>query len=125
MVTSGQVTPGKTTIDIDVLLTIARLTALSVPGVSRMSRVPSKRLRSIFLKKHADQGVYIDVEDDIVNADLYVILKNDVNIREVGRYIQTSVARAITEMIGMQVGQINIHVEDIDYPEKVDPELSK
>lgn len=112
------VTPGKTTIDIDVLLTIARLTALSVPGVSRMSRVPSKRVRSLFLKKHVDQGVFIDVEDDVVNTDLYVIVKNDVNIREVGRNIQTAVARAITEMIGMQVGQINIHVEDIDYPEK-------
>jgi uncharacterized alkaline shock family protein YloU len=118
METTSQVTPGKTTIDIDVLLTIARLTTLSVPGVSRMSRVPTKRVRSIFLKKHADQGVYIDVEDDIVNVDLYVIVKSDVNIREVGRNIQTAVARAITEMIGMQVGQINIHVEDIDYPEK-------
>lgn len=118
MDTTSQITPGKTTIDVDVLLTIVRLTTLNVPGVSRMSRVPTKLVRSIFPKKHADQGVYIDVEDDIVNADLYVILKNDVNIRDVGRNIQTAVARAITEMIGMQVGQINIHVEDIDYPDK-------
>lgn len=50
-------------------------------------------------------------------AEIYVILDSDVNIREIGRNIQTAVARAITDMIGMQVGLINVHVEDIDYPQ--------
>jgi uncharacterized alkaline shock family protein YloU len=46
-----------------------------------------------------------------------VILKNDVNMREVSRNIQHDVARAISTMVGMQVGRINIHIEDMDYPE--------
>jgi uncharacterized alkaline shock family protein YloU len=29
--------------------------------------------------------------------------------------IQEKVSRAITEMVGMEVGKINIHIEDIDY----------
>ncbi|MQC26547.1 MAG: Asp23/Gls24 family envelope stress response protein [Chloroflexi bacterium] len=42
--------------------------------------------------------------------------QNDVNLRQVSRTIQDDVARALTEMVGMQAGQINIHIEDIDFP---------
>jgi uncharacterized alkaline shock family protein YloU len=113
-------TPGKTTISIDVILTIARLTTLDVPGVSRMSRVPSRRFKSMLLYRQDEDGLHIEVEDDTVYAEIYVILESDVNIREIGRNIQTAVARAITDMIGMQVGLINVHVEDIDYPQVVE-----
>ena len=116
-------TPGKTTISVDVILTIARLTTLEVPGVSRMSSVPSRRFKTMLLHRQEEDGLHIEVVDDLVYTDLYVILKQDVNIREVGRNIQIAVARAITEMIGMQVGDVNVHVEDIDYPEV--PEVSE
>lgn len=110
------VTPGKTTISIDVILTIAKLTTLDVPGVNRMSQVPSKRFRTMLLHRQEQDGLHVEVADDVVYTDIYVVLDSDVNIREVGRNIQTAVARAITDMIGMQVGVINVHVEDIAYP---------
>jgi uncharacterized alkaline shock family protein YloU len=109
------VTPGKTTISIDVILTITRLTTLDVTGVRRMSQVPSRRFRTMLLHRQEEDGLHVEVVDDVVYTDVYVVLEPDVNIREVGRNIQTAVARAITEMIGMQVGVINVHVEDIDY----------
>jgi uncharacterized alkaline shock family protein YloU len=52
----------------------------------------------------------------VVYADIYVILKNDVNVRDVSHNIQHEVSRAISEMVGMTVGRVNIHIEDIDYP---------
>jgi uncharacterized alkaline shock family protein YloU len=71
----------------------------------------------MLLHRQEEDGLHVEVEDDIVYTDIYVVLDADVNIREIGRNIQTAVARAITDMIGMQVGVINVHVEDIDYPE--------
>jgi uncharacterized alkaline shock family protein YloU len=71
----------------------------------------------MLLHRQEQPGLHIEVVDDQVYTDLYVILKADVNIREVGRNIQIAVARAVTDMIGMQVGVVNVHVEDIDYPE--------
>jgi uncharacterized alkaline shock family protein YloU len=68
-------------------------------------------------KRSQSEGVVIDVRDDLVFADLYLILANNVNIRDVGRNVQREVARAISEMVGMQVGRVNIHVDDIDYSE--------
>ncbi len=106
---------GKTTIAPEVLLTIARLSCLNVEGVSRMATM-SKPINRL-LSKSVKDGVQVEVEDDTVYLDLYVILKSDVNVREVSRTIQQEVTRAISEMVGMQVGKVNIHIEDIDYPQ--------
>jgi uncharacterized alkaline shock family protein YloU len=107
--------PGKTTIAPDVLHTIARLTTLNVDGVSRMCPAPAVKMNRLFKRGQAE-GVQIEVKDDTVYADLFVIIHNNHNIREVSLNIQRSVARAITEMVGMRVGRVNVHVEDIDYP---------
>lgn len=107
---------GTTTVATDVLLTIAHLTALSVAGVSRLSPLRGKGME-VFLKHgQARDGIIIEVVDDIVYVDVYVILKSDTNVRDISHNIQRDVARAISEMVGMQVGRINIHIEDIDYP---------
>jgi len=104
---------GKTTIAPEVLITIARLTTLSVPGVSRLCLDPPK-VNKLF-RRNFHKGVRAEVKEGMVNIDIYVVLKNDVNIREVSRTIQQLVSRAISEMVGMNVGGVNVHIEDIDY----------
>jgi len=104
---------GKTTIAPDVLITIARLSAMSVPGVSHMAQVTGGVNR--LFKRGVHDGVRIEVEDNIVVANLYLVLHKDVNIREVSRNVQSQVARALQEMVGMDVGEVQIHIEDIDY----------
>jgi uncharacterized alkaline shock family protein YloU len=106
---------GKTTVAPDVLITIARLSALSVPGVSRMAQV-SGGVNRLF-RRGTHDGVRMQVEENTVFANLYLILKKDVNIREVSRNVQNQVARALQEMVGMEIGEIKIHIEDIDYEE--------
>lgn len=104
---------GKTTIAPEVLVSIAQLATLSVEGVSHLISAP-KSMNNI-LRKSAADGVMIDVEDNVVYVDLYVVLKREVNVREVSHQIQNQVARTISEMVGMEIGRINIHVEDIDF----------
>jgi len=113
---------GKTTIAPDVLLAVARLTTLNVPGVRRMGNVPVQAKNLI--TRSAAEGVHLNIKDEVVSADLYVILDHDVNIRDVSRQIQRNVARAVSEMVGMQIGRVNIHIEDIDYPLESEPEAS-
>ena len=105
--------PGKTTIAPDVLTQIARLTALSVEGVSRLAPIPTTVDR-IFVK-NANDGVFVEIEDDQVNVEIHVIVKKDLNIRNICHEIQTQVSRAVSEMVGMEIGWINVHVEDVDY----------
>lgn len=105
--------PGKNTVSPDVLISIARLSALSVAGVSRMAAVTGGVNR--LFRKGANEGVRIEIEDDIVSADVHLVVMDDVNIREVGRNVQKKVARAIQEMVGMDVGRVDVHIEDIEY----------
>lgn len=105
--------PGKTTIEPDVLIAIAKLTALNVPGVNRLVAAPASVDR--IFQRGVSEGVHINVENNVVSADLFVVLDRDVDVREVSRSIQLKVSRAISEMVGMEVGRVDIHVEDIEF----------
>jgi uncharacterized alkaline shock family protein YloU len=112
-------TEGKTTIAPEVLLTIAQLTTLNIEGVSRLSHVQTG-VNQLLKRSQKREGVMIEFVDDVVYLDIYTILKSDVNVREVSHNIQREVSRAISEMVGMTVGRVNIHVEDIDYPSEAE-----
>ena len=105
-------TSGKTTLTPDVLLTIARMAALGVDGVKSMAPVKGG-MGGLF--RRGNEGVRMLIEDSVVMVDLFLILSSDVNIREVSQTVQQTVARAISEMTGLEVGHVNIHIEDIDY----------
>ena len=111
----SETNPGKTTVAPDVLVTIARMSALSVPGVSRMAQVTGGVNR--LFRRGTNDGVRIEVEDNVIVVSLYLILKKEINIREVSRNVQQQVARALQEMVGMEVGEVEIHIEDIEYEE--------
>jgi uncharacterized alkaline shock family protein YloU len=106
---------GKTTISPEVLVSIALLATMSVEGVSSMSPVP-RDMNSLF-KKGLAEGVAITIEDNVVYSEICVILKKGVKVREVCKQIQNQVSRSISEMVGMEVGRVNVHVEDIDFSE--------
>ena len=111
-----EMSQGKITIAPDVLVTIARMAVLSVPGVSRMAQVTGGVNR--LFKRGISDGVRIEVQDNTIVARLYLTLKPDVNVREVSRNAQAQVTRALQEMVGMDVGDVEIHIEDIDYEEE-------
>jgi uncharacterized alkaline shock family protein YloU len=113
-------TPGKTTVSPEVLLTIARLTALNVPGVSRMCNVPMPVNRLLKKGSHQGEGVILSIEDDTVSADLHLIVNSEISLHEVSRNVQEEVVRAFEEMVGMTVGRVNVHVEDIDFPQETE-----
>jgi|YNPBryBLVA2012_1023415.scaffolds.fasta_scaffold18579_2 uncharacterized alkaline shock family protein YloU len=110
--TSEYHSPGKTTLTPDVLLTIARQSALEVEGVHSVAPV---RLAVKDLLGHRGDGVRLNIENGLVFLDLFLVLESDVNIREVSRNVQATVARAITEMTGLETSHVNVHIEDIHY----------
>ena len=102
--------PGKTTVSPGVLMAIARMAALGVPGVKEVGTVT----RGLFRRREAE-GVRMIIQDGLLSGDIYVVLKGGFNIREVGREVQNQVSRAIQEMVGTTVARLDIHVENIDY----------
>jgi uncharacterized alkaline shock family protein YloU len=94
-------------------MSIARMAALGVPGVTAVGRPESSRDR-VFRSKALD-GVRLTTHDDMITGDMYLVIKSGLNVREVCRDVQQQVARALQEMAGMTIARLDIHVEDIDY----------
>jgi uncharacterized alkaline shock family protein YloU len=97
---------GRVTIAQQVLDTIVQLTTLNVPGVARLGARGALR--------RAGDGVHVEVADQQVNVEVYVIVTADANMREVGKAIQTEIARAMHEIVGMDVATVHVHVQDVE-----------
>lgn len=104
---------GKTMISPDVLKKVAYLTTLSVQGVSRMAG--KKFDFDHFVNRQEDAGARVQVRNSQVFVEIYVILMSGMNVRDISREIQSRVSRAISEMVGMDVGGVNVHIMDIDF----------
>jgi uncharacterized alkaline shock family protein YloU len=113
--------PGRITIAPEVLVAIAKLTTLSVPGVVRM--VPTG-LQG-FLRRGATEGVLLEVNEECVNLDLFIAADANANLRQVGQKIQAEIARAIRDMVGMDVETINVHIQDVVYPDPVADQITR
>lgn len=103
----------KTTVSPAVLRKIVLLTTLSVDGVSRMAS--SKSIESRLFNRQDLQGAKVQVKDGEAFVDVFVVLMNNMNVRDISREIQSRVSRAISEMLGMEVGGVNVHIMNIDF----------
>ncbi|MBC8265159.1 MAG: Asp23/Gls24 family envelope stress response protein [Anaerolineales bacterium] len=107
---------GKVIIAPGVLVTIARLTTLSTPGVVRMSAGWTDSMGRLLRRRGPGDGVRIEVEDNTVSVDLYIVVEQDVNILKLSQDIQSEVSRAIHDMVGMEIKEVNIHIQDVEIP---------
>ena len=103
---------GSVTIAPEVLLSLVRLTALATPGVARLyPRMPNS-VRRLFSGKAAE-GIKIEIEGHTVTIDLYIVAEPDTQMLTLGQTLQREINRAINEVVGMPVKEINIHIEDV------------
>jgi len=97
-----------------VLASIAQFATLRVEGVAKMSAIPADVVR-LFRRSPRIEGVILDVSDNKVKFDIYVIMEPHVNIMETSLNVQAAVVEAIDTMVGIPIDAVNIHVEDVIY----------
>ena len=95
-----------------VLTTIVINAVLEVQGVVRMAKVTDQWSR-LLGREVPRQGVTLTIKDNIVTADLYIVVASSVNIVDVGSAVQEEVASAIEHMVGMQVREVNVYIQDV------------
>ena len=105
---------GRISIAPNVLVTIVQKTALSVSGVAELADAAPGVKRLLGLPT-IGKGVKVDVVDDEVHVDVYVVARRGVGLLQTGREIQREVARDIEHIVGMGVGEVNVHIEDVEF----------
>lgn len=95
-----------------VLSTIVINTVLQIAGVVRMAQVTDQWSR-LLGREVPREGVVLTIKNNTVSADLYIIVASGSSIVEVGTVVQEEVAAAIEEMLGMQVQDVNVYIQDV------------
>lgn len=98
----------------DVLAMIAYFAAQRVDGVAKMANVPTDAAR-LFRRHARHDGIVLDLSDNKIRFDIYVIMEPDVNIMEASHKLQKAVVEAVDTMVGLPVTAVNVHVEDVVY----------
>lgn len=110
---------GEVKIADEVIVTIAGLAATEVEGVSGMSGGLVDGIAEILGKKSLSKGVKLEVLEEAVAIDLYLIVDYGVKIPDIAWKIQDNVKATIESMLGMKVVDVNIHIQGVNFPKEV------
>ncbi|HHV43163.1 MAG TPA: Asp23/Gls24 family envelope stress response protein [Firmicutes bacterium] len=97
---------------------IAGLAATEVEGVAGMSGSVGAGFAEMIGRKNLSKGVKVEVGEEQAAVDLYVVMHYGVPIQEVAWKIQENVKRAVEGMTGLEVVEINVHVQGIQFPQE-------
>lgn len=97
----------------EVVSIIAGLATIEVAGIAGMSGGFVGGIAEILGKRNLSKGVKVAVGERETAIDLYVITEYGVSIPDVARTVQTNVKTAIENMTGLDVVQVNIHIQGV------------
>ncbi len=96
---------------------IAGLAATEVEGVAGMSGGIAGGIAEMLGKKNLAKGVKVEVGERECAVDLYLIVNYGVEIPSVAWDIQENVKRGIETMTGLQVVEVNVHIQGVHFPQ--------
>jgi uncharacterized alkaline shock family protein YloU len=116
---------GRTVIDDAVIAKVAGIAARAVPGVHALGGGAARAIgaiRSAIGTDDRGQGVKVEVGERQVAADVVIVAEYPAALQSVAEGVRSAVAEAIREIVGMEVAEINVTVQDVHIPEDDAPE---
>ena len=99
----------------EVVSIIAGLAATEIEGVAGMSGGIAGGIAEMLGRKNLSKGVQVEVGETEAAVDLYVVMKYGVKIPDVAWDIQENVKQAIENMTGLNVVEVNVHVQGVNF----------
>ena len=98
----------------DVVAVIAGKAASEVSGVFGMSGGFAGGITEVFGKKNFTRGIKVDVQEQKVKIDVNIIVEYGARIPDVAFEIQNRVKKAVENMTGLDVLEVNVHVQGVN-----------
>ncbi|MGQ9497865.1 MAG: Asp23/Gls24 family envelope stress response protein [Desulfotomaculales bacterium] len=99
----------------EVVAIIAGLAATEIPGIAGMSGGIVGGIAEMLGRKNLAKGVKVEVGEKETAVDLYVIVDYGIRIPDVAAQVQANVKRAIENMTGLAVVEVNVHVQGVSF----------
>lgn len=94
---------------------IAGMAATEVSGVAGMSAGLVGGIAEMLGKKNLAKGVKVEVGEREAAVDLYIIVEYGVRIPDIALRVQENVKRGIESMTGLDVVEVNVHVQGVGF----------
>ena len=110
---------GKTVINDGVVAKVAGLAARDVAGVHALGGGAARALgaiRDAMKNTDVSQGVSVEVGETQVAVDVTIVADYPVQLQQVANDIRTNVIRAIEDLVGLEVTEVNVTIIDIHLP---------
>ena len=99
----------------DVVAVIAGVAVSEVPGVASMAGSFAGGISEVFSgKKNLAKGIKVDIADNDTKIDVNIIVEYGTRIPDVAFEIQNRVKKAVENMTGLNVEEVNVHVQGVN-----------
>ena len=109
----------------EVVAVISGVAASEVEGVVGMSGGLVGDLGEILGKKSLSKGVKVQVGEKEAIIDLFIVVEYGARIPDVAYRAQQSVKSAVEVMTGLNVIEVNIHIQGVVFPSDEDDDDGK
>jgi uncharacterized alkaline shock family protein YloU len=109
---------GNITFADEVVAIIAGLAASEIEGVAAMSGGIAGDIVEKLGKKNLSKGVKVQLGEKEAAIDLYIIVEYGARIPEIAWNIQENTKKAVETMTGLNVVEVNIHVQGVNIEKK-------
>ncbi|MGI5839006.1 MAG: Asp23/Gls24 family envelope stress response protein [bacterium] len=109
----------------DVVGIIAGLAATEVAGVSGMSGGIAGGIAEMLGKRNFSKGVKVEVGEKEAAVNLFVIVDYGVRIPDVAQEVQEKVKKAVENMTGLAVVEVNVHIQGVNFSDSGKEEESR
>lgn len=105
---------GRISIAEEVIATVAGVAATECYGLVGMGARGVQKGLAIFGRgEDVARGVRVSLSGDEVTIDLHVVVQYGINIAEVAHNVMEQVKYAVEHHCGLDVSQVNVHVESV------------
>ena len=99
----------------DVIAVISGVAVSEVPGVSGMAGGFAGGISEVFSgKKNLAKGIKVDATETEAKIDVNIIVEYGTRIPDVAFEIQNRVKKAVENMTGLKVEEVNVHVQGVN-----------
>lgn len=118
-VSAGTAAAGRTTIADGVVAKVAGIAAREVTGVYALGGGGARAfgaLRDAVNATDLTQGVKVEVGETQAAADITIVVEYPAPIQDVARNVRAAVSGAISSLVGLEVVEVNVAVNDVHLP---------
>ena len=110
----------------DVVANIAGMAIEGIKGIAEMSGGFAGGISEVLSgKKNMAKGIKVDIKEGKAKIDVNIIVEYGSRIPDVAYEIQVKSKKAVEDMTGLKVDEVNVHVQGVSTPSKKKEETKK